>query len=224
MNREERRDERDRPPAIDRGTRLLGGLDLRGDGGGPGFVRQAKLADDRLIRLGGRVDRGGHDVPRDSADSQRACDGNDPRQDPAVREHQPQRHRRVAKRCGRRQPSFRAGLAAKAAEPVTDGVDREPRGDHVSQRLGRDQGRVDQEERDREADEGADGRLAPGSRGRAAQCVQRLDAGGDRKQPADPGRWRRRARERCREREQREAQCESRQARQPRSPIRSARL
>ena len=54
---EERGDERQRPAAIDRRTRALGGFDLGRDAGCLGLIREPQLADDGLVGFGGGVDR-----------------------------------------------------------------------------------------------------------------------------------------------------------------------
>ena len=188
VNGEEGDNERQRPAAVDCRACPRGRFDLRSHRGRRRLVRQPKLADDGLLGLGCRVDRCHDDVPRDSEDPKRAGDGNDPRQRPVTREHQQQHDGHIAARCERRQRSVSVVRPADDADRVADSIQRKPPGNQQAERLGRDEGGVDQEERYRHADHCTDRGSSTRRPRRSPQRMQRLYARRQGEQPSDAGR------------------------------------
>ena len=176
---EERDDERQRPAAVDRCPRSLGGLDLRHQFSRPRLVREPEFVNDRLGGIGCRAHGCDDDVPGDAEDPERAGDRDDPRQIPSPGEDHEQDDGGIAERRQPRDQTFPPFMGADDIEGVTGGIDRKPAGDHDPQRLRRHERGIDEEERDRHADEGAR-RSVPARRG------------GRSSQPsAGPRRWRR---------------------------------
>ena len=213
VNRKERRDEGQRPPAVNRPAHALGRLDVGGDGDGLGLIGQPELVDDALVGLGRGVDRRRHDVPGDAGDPERAGNRDYPRRCRAAQQQEQYDDGRVAKG---RQPRAGSRLAvggADGADRITDGIDREPAGHDDPQRLGRDKRRVDQENGDRHADDGADGGRATRRGRRSPQRVQPLDERGERQQCSDAGCRKLRAaqgRSHCEQRERERHDCQAR--------------
>ena len=162
------------------------------------------------------MNRRHQDVPGNPEDSHRAGDRDDPRQRRAAGKHEQHRHGEVAQRSERRDDAFIAldDLAgAHGADRIANAVERKPAANQEPQGLGRDEWRVDQEQRDGHADHGADRRSPSAVSRRSPQRVQNFDAGRQGEQSADARRGRLRAAEGREDREQAQPECDDRQAR-----------
>jgi len=97
---------------------------------------------------------------------------------PTSREENQQRHGRIAERSKNGKRSLGARRFVKNSDGIPRPIQRKPASHEEPKRLGRDEGRVDQEQRDHHADDRTDRRLPASRRGRTAQSVQDLDSGG----------------------------------------------
>ena len=190
MNRKQRRDECDRPAAIAWRACELGGADVSRHGDSLRFRCESKLVDDALVRIGLGKDRCRSDVPGNAEYSQRARDRDDPGQRGVGREHQQQQDAHIAERGQRLPDLVGAPSRPRDTDRVTNRIKRKPCGHHHSKSLGGNERRIDQEERNDQADDRAGRSLVSGGGCRSANGVQRLDSRGNRKQPPDGG-WRR---------------------------------
>jgi hypothetical protein len=185
VNGKQRGDECDRPATIAWHARELGGVDISRHGYRLGFRRESKLVDDALVGIGRGEDRCRSDVPGNTEYSQRAGDRDDPDNRGAWREHQQQQNAHIAKRGQRFPDLVDAPSRARDADRVTNRIKGKPSGHHNSKSLGGQERRIDQEERDDQADDRAGRSLTTGRRCGSTKCVQRLDRRGKRKQPPD---------------------------------------